>query len=102
MREKKENEISNREAVHPAVLQVSGDETRRWSAAIWSVHPGVSALIREIRELVEGTLIAHLSLPPSESKRDQKTFDSFDLVFFEEPGSTLVESLRAGGWHEVD
>ena len=102
MIEKKENKNSPTGAVHPAVLQVSGDQTRRWTVAIWSVNPGASAILREIQELVEGTLIAHLSYPPSEKERVTESFDSFDLVFFEEVPQKMIAALTEGGWEPVE
>ncbi len=102
MTAKKENKNSPTGAVHPAVLQVSGEQTRRWTVAIWSMEPEISAVLREIQELVEGTLIAHLSYPPSEKERVAESFDSFDLVFFEEPQQNMIGALTKDGWQTVE
>lgn len=89
-------------AVHPAVLRVSGDETRRWCAAVWSTGPETPKLVDEIRGLVESTLAAHWMQPPAQYEPGEGAVNSFDLVFYDEVGEGLNGRLRSEGWHRVD
>lgn len=101
MHQQNNNGNSQIDAVHPAVLQVSGEQTRRWCAAIWSVNPGEQLLIGEIRGLIQSTLVAHWMQPPLQYEPDTPAVNSFDLVFYEPVDDALGNRLDADGWSPV-
>lgn len=78
------------------------EETRRWTGAIWANGSDLSAFKAQIHRLVVGTVLARLSTPASEKDLREQRFDSFDLLFFEEPPQKLIESLGEEGWTSVD
>ena len=101
MDEQKENKNLRTDAVHPAVLKVTGEKTRRWCAAIWSVSPGEQRLIVGIRGLIDGTLIAHWMQPPAQFEPEDQLLNSVDLVFYESVDPELGAALKAEGWKNV-
>ncbi len=102
MAKQDDDEIRQTDAVHPAILQVTGDETRRWCAAVWSVGPGEQQLVGRIRGLVESTLAAHWMQPPVQYEPGTDFVNSFDLVVYESTVDGLDARLRADGWDQVD
>lgn len=101
MGDQKKNITSQTEAVHPGVLRVSGEQTSRWCAAVWSTSPGERRLVGEIHRLVQGTLIAHWMQPPAQYELATQAVNSFDLIFFQPLESPLRDRLKAEGWQPV-
>lgn len=101
MRDKKENGSVQPKPVHPAVLQVAGQQARRWCAAIWSTSPGEQQLVEGIRSLVESTLLAHWIQPPAQYEPSGSVVNSFDAVFYESVDHPLAKRLEACGWKPV-
>lgn len=89
-------------SIHPAILKVTGDDTRRWCAAVWSVGPGKRQLIGEIRGLVENTLVAHWMQPPAQYEPTGGVVNSLDVLFWETPDRSLEMALQEEGWSPVD
>ncbi len=93
---------SQTEAVYPAVLQVSGEQARRWCTAVWSNGPGERRLVGELHRLIQGTLIAHWMQPPAQYELMAQPVNSFDVIFYEAAGEKLAGKLRTDGWQSVD
>ncbi len=101
MRQDSENKDLQEAAVHPEVVTVSGDQSRRWCLAIWSTSPGEDKIIHGIRGLVEATLLAAVSQPPTGYEEDRGVVNSLDAVFYERPDQALEKALGDQGFQEV-
>ena len=101
MGEKKENTKLQSTPVHPAVLKVSGDESRRWCAAIWSTDPDERQLVGKIQRLVESTLVAHWMQPPTQYEPQGQVVNSFDLIFYDSVPESLKQALKDSGFQAV-
>ncbi len=101
MRRKKENGNFPTDPIYPAVLHVTGEETRRWCAAIWSVSPGEQRLVDGMRSLIEGTLMAHWMQPPAQYEPTGQVVNSFDALFYESLPDGLSRRLAEEGWASV-
>ena len=100
MRQEDGSQVLKEAAVHPAVITVQGDQTRRWCMAVWSTDPGEDKLVTGIRDLVEVTTLAAVSQPPSSYEEMREDVNSLDVIFYETPSEALAEALEGDGWRE--
>lgn len=96
-----ENSNIQSEAICTAVVEVIGEQAKRWCAAVWSTSPGEQQLVGEIQRLVDSTTLAHWMRPPAQYERSGEVVNSFDLIFYETVQKPLRDVLKENGFYSV-
>ena len=74
-------------AIHQRVLEVTVDEGREWVVCAWTYPGSPEALHAQLQRLIEATLLAELTRPPSTGAEElARDFRSLRLISFPDLG----------------
>jgi hypothetical protein len=88
-----------RTALHQRVLEVdTGDDGFEWVMACWEDPGGARALHEQMRDLVEATLLAHLSQPATARESIERHFRRLRLYCFTPIEGDAAQALKPFGF----
>lgn len=84
--------------IHPRILELGPSEGDAWVLALWGDPGSAKAIHKDVKNLLEATLVAHLCQAPDAGDSLDQVPSRIILLAFSTVESGLAEALRAFGF----